>query len=498
MALLVGEILRRSAGAVPGRVAASLGDRKLTYAELDRGANRLAHALRGLGVHRGDRVVSWTDTTLDPLFLFVACAKLGAVFAPVNSRLGVKEASDVVGFARAAILVADDAHAQGAEAVASQTGVPLLGRIGSGSGPGVDLEDAALSASSTEPRTPELHEEDPQVIFFTSGSTGRPKGVVLTHRVNVLRSMRSESPFRNVCMFPLFHMAGYTNALGTWFDRGEITFVESATPEVLLAEVERRRPERLYCIPAVWARILESDLARYDLSSLEGVDTGTSATPPELIHALKETFPGTTTNIIYGSTECGLGAVLRDEDVLRKPGCVGLPGPGGEAKLSDAGELCIRNDILMAGYFDNPEATAEALQDGWYHTGDVAEFDDEGYISIIGRVRDIIRTGGETVAPTEVEHALSDFPGVADVAVVGFPDPRWGEVVCAVVVPEPGAQVQLEPLREHAAARLAHYKQPRRLELFDVLPRTPATGQIQRTLIVERIQARPTPSSGRS
>ena len=490
MALLVGEIFRRNAAVVPGRPAASMGDRTLTYAELNREANRLAHALRELGVGHGDHVVSWTDTSLDPLRLFAACAKLGAVFAPVNARLGEREAGEVVEFARARILVTDAAHAEAAEGVARSVGVPLLGRIGAPAGPGVDLDDAAARASAGEPKTPELRERDTHVIFFTSGSTGRSKGVVLSHRVHVLRVMQGGTPVRNVCMFPLFHMAGYMNAMGSWYARGEITFAESAAPEVLLAEVERRRPERLYCIPAVWSRILDCDLGRYDLSSLEGVDTGTSATPPELIEALKERFPGTTTQIIYGSTECSPAVTLGDEDVLRKPGSVGLPARGVEAKLGDAGELCLRSDFLMDGYFENPEATAEALRDGWYHTGDVAEFDDEGYISIVGRVRDIIRTGGETVAPTEVERALAGFPGVADLAVVGVPDPQWGEVVCAVVVPEPGARVQLEPLREHAAARLAQYKQPRRLELIDSLPRTPATGQIQRTRIVQQIEMR--------
>ena len=191
--------------------------------------------------------------------------------------------------------------------------------------------------------------------------------------------------------------------------------------------------------------------------------------------------------MIYGSTECSPAATLDDADVLRKPGSVGLPCIGVEAKLSEVGELCLRSDFLMAGYYDNPEATAEALQDGWYHTGDVAEFDDEGYISIVGRARDIIRTGGETVAPTEVERALAGFPGIAELAIVGVPDPRWGEVVCAVVVPEPGAAPELEPLRAHAAARLADYKRPRRLEIFEALPRTPATGQVQRARIVQQI-----------
>jgi acyl-CoA synthetase (AMP-forming)/AMP-acid ligase II len=155
----------------------------------------------------------------------------------------------------------------------------------------------------------------------------------------------------------------------------------------------------------------------------------------------------------------------------------------------ETGEVCLRSPYLMDGYFEDADATAGALVDGWYRTGDVGVFDDDGYLSIIGRVRDVIRTGGETVAPTEVEAALADHPAVAEVAVIGLPDAAWGEVVCAVVVPTAGATVTLDELRAHAAGRLAGFKQPRRLAITDALPRTAATGQVQRTLLLERVQA---------
>jgi len=157
----------------------------------------------------------------------------------------------------------------------------------------------------------------------------------------------------------------------------------------------------------------------------------------------------------------------------------------------DGGEVCMKSELLMDGYFDQPDATAEALRDGWYHTGDLGSLDDEGYLSIVGRARDVIRTGGETVAPGEVEAALATHPGVREVAVVGVPDADWGEVVCAVVVPKDRAPepVDLDALRTHTAAQLASYKQPRRLEIVAELPRTPATGQVQRPLLVERITA---------
>jgi acyl-CoA synthetase (AMP-forming)/AMP-acid ligase II len=290
-------------------------------------------------------------------------------------------------------------------------------------------------------------------------------------------------------MFPLFHMAAFTLAISAWQTLGEIALVETPTAETLLGAVERRRANRLYCIPAIWARLLETDTTRFDLSSLRIIDTGTSACPPELLVALKERFPDAVVRVYYGSTEAGAGTALADRDILRKPGSVGRPVPGVEMRLSDAGEICLRSDFLMDGYFNDVEATASTLVDGWYHTGDLGSLDDAGYLSVTGRLRDILRTGGESVSPTEIEAVLADHPGVAEVAIVGIPDPHWGEAICAVVVPAPGAELDLETLRDHCEGRLARFKQPRRLELVDALPRTAATGQVQRILLVERIAA---------
>ncbi|MBW2269545.1 MAG: acyl--CoA ligase [Deltaproteobacteria bacterium] len=490
MDLLIGNVFRRNAEHVPEHVAASLGEHTLTHGQLDADANRIAHALRALGIGHGDRVVTWADTSLAVLPLFAALAKLGAVFAPLNARLGADEAADVAALARARLFVADAARAEAGEALARRLGIPHFARLGGERGPGLLLEPEALGGPTTDVDTPELRENDPHVIFFTSGSTGRPKGVVLSHRTNWLRGFQGvfrDAPERSICMFPFFHMGAFTLALTAWHTRGEIGLVEAATAEQILAAVERRRGNRLYCIPAVWARILETPPDAYDTSSLREIDTGTSATPIELIRALKQRFPGTVTRIYYGSTESGSGTTLPDADVLRKPGSAGLPSPSVELRLSGAGEIQLRSPFLMDGYFDDPEASAAGLQGGWYQTGDLGELDDEGYLSVIGRLKEIIRTGGESVAPNEVEAALADHADLAEIAVVGIPDSQWGEVVCAVVVPKPGRKPRLEALQQHCEAKLAGFKKPRRLECVDALPRTAATGQVQRRLLVESI-----------
>jgi acyl-CoA synthetase (AMP-forming)/AMP-acid ligase II len=491
--MLIGEIFRRNAEVVPDRVAASLGTSSLSHGELNEAGNRLASTLAELGIGHGDRVVSWAETRLDVLPLFVALAKLGAVFAPLNARLGAEEASEIVRLARARLLVADPAHAEPAARVAKAAGVAASAHIGGGAGPGADLAAGALGREAREPRPPDLHESAPHVIFFTSGSTGRPKGVVLSHRANYLRSFQGvfrDEPERSVCMFPLFHMAAFTLALSAWQTRGEIVLVESASAEALLAAIERRRANRLYCIPAVWARILAADPTRWDVSSLREVDTGTSATPLSLVRALKERFPGTATRIYYGSTEAGSGTTLSGEDVLRKPGSVGVPSPGVDLALRENGEICLRSDYLMDGYFDDSEATAAVLEDGWFRTGDVGVLDDEGYLSVVGRLKELIRTGGESVSPAEVEATLADHPDIVEVAVVGVPDVEWGEIVCAVVVARPGTDPTLEELQRHCEGRLAGFKKPRRIERIDALPRTPATGQMQRSLVLELIRSR--------
>ncbi len=481
MPLLVGNVLRHAARYTPRRLAATLGDDEVTFGELDDLTNRTAHTLAGMGVGRGDRVAWWGDTSLEAVPIFFALARLGAVFAPVNARLGPEEAAAVIGYARPRLVVVDDAHA------------PLVQEIDDAIVTDAHLADAATHASASDVETNGIDERDPHVIFFTSGSTGRPKGVVLSHRASCLRSfppLAADSDGGTVCMFPLFHMAGWSLALGCWQSRRPIHFVRTPDAETLLGAVERRAATRLYLIPAVWSRVLEHVKA-YDVSSLAEADTGTSATLPELIAAVRDALPHTVTRVFYGSTEAGPGTVLAHADLARKPGSVGLPQPGVDVRLED-GEVCIQSELLMDGYFDQPDATAEALRGGWYHTGDLGSLDDEGYLSIVGRARDVIRTGGETVAPGEVEAALVTHPGVQEVAVVGVPDAKWGEVGCAVVVPDPGSAdaVDLDALRAHAAGQLASFKQPRRLEIVDALPRTPATGQVQRPLLVERITAR--------
>ncbi len=486
MGLTIGSLLERIARVSPSATAATLGDDAMTFGELDTAANRVAHALAGAGVRRGDRVAWWSDTALEALPVFGGLAKLGAVFMPVNARLSIGEAAPVVEYASPRLLLTGATHRDAGHELAAALSLAHVDAPA--------LAARTTAAASDRYAGPAPAETDPHVIFFTSGSTGRPKGVVLSHRVNWLRSFPGATVDAAtgggvVCMLPLFHMAGFTLALGAWQGRRAIHF-SPADPESLLRAAARHRAGRMYCIPAVWARILDHGIAGFELTDLHDADTGTSATPPELLAALKDALPHTRTRVFYGSTEAGSAALLGDRDLARKPGRVGLPPAGVEVELRD-GEICVRSDMLFDGYFADDDATRDALTaDGWYRTGDLGAFDDEGYLSVVGRARDVIRSGGETVAPVEVEAAVATHPAIVEVAVVGVPDAAWGEVVTAVIVVASGADAPtVDDLRAHCEGRLAGFKQPRRVEVVTALPRTPATGQIQRTLIVERLVA---------
>jgi acyl-CoA synthetase (AMP-forming)/AMP-acid ligase II len=206
--------------------------------------------------------------------------------------------------------------------------------------------------------------------------------------------------------------------------------------------------------------------------------------------AIKKAAPNATVRVFYGATESGAVTLLRHEDMERKPGSCGVPQHSVEVAIAeDTGEMLVRSAVIFDGYFDNPEATAAAFtEDGFFRTGDLAALDDEGFLSIVGRAKDVIRTGGETVSPSEVEDAVRLHPAIADVAVVGIPDAQWGEIVCAVVVLNDGAEPPtVATLGEFTADTLARFKRPRRVEVVDVLPRTPATLQVQRRLLIERL-----------
>jgi acyl-CoA synthetase (AMP-forming)/AMP-acid ligase II len=298
-----------------------------------------------------------------------------------------------------------------------------------------------------------------------------------------------------VCIYPLFHMGAWTISLQQWQARDLVTYVPKPDGPSVCAAIRTFSAPRINAMPAVWQRVLDTlDEERANggeglLPQIRFADSGTSATPPALLEAIRAACPNAWIRIFYGSTEAGNVASLTGDDVFKKPNSCGIPSQATEVRIDpETGELCVSGPLLFDGYYGNPEATARSLQDGWYRTGDLAAVDEDGYLSIVGRAHDIIRTGGESVVPTEVETALQGLPGVADLAIVGLPDATWGEIVCAAVVASPGTRPPtLEAAREWCTGKLASFKHPRALRVIEEIPRTPATSQVQRRLIVETL-----------
>ena len=499
MPLLLGEIVRRQARHRPERTAYVIGPERVTYGRLNAMANRLAHALRALGVGRGDRVATLAENRVEYPAIYFAVAKLGAIHVPVNFRYRAGEVRYVLAQSEASVLLHADRFAGIVEEV--RGALPALAHVISLDR---DATDLMARAADTEPEPdPALSEHDPHVMLYTSGTTGDPKGALLSHRTYVLQAMQTQATSGlgeddvGLCMFPMFHMGGWAMPLGYWANGGTVVLMEKAEPGEILRAVARERITYLYLIPTLYTAILAlPEFARTDLSSLRALGSGTQVMTEAQVRTIVERFRNPNLFVMYGQTEAGPVASLRPRDVLRKPTSVGRPALNVDVRVVDAddrevdagatGEIVCRSEFTMLGYWRMPDATAQALRGGWLHTGDLGAFDDEGFLHIAGRLKEMIKCGGENVFPAEVERCLLDHPGIAEAAVFGVPDPDWGEVVAAAVVCRPGAALSEADVVEHVRARLAGYKKPRVVRFLDALPRTASTRQVQKTLLREQ------------
>jgi fatty-acyl-CoA synthase len=499
--LLLGEILRRHALARPQKLAYVVGDVRVSYAEFNSQANCLAHALRALGVGRGDRVAILADNCAQYPVAYFGCIKLGAILVPVNARFKDNEVHYVVAHSESSVLLFGPDHTATIERLRPRwPQVRYYAALDAGA------FAAWIAKYPEEEPLAVVDEHDAHVMLYTSGTTGRPKGALLTQRAYYLQAGHSHHTTGlseediGLSMFPMFHMGGWALPLGFWYDGGTVVIMERAEPHAMLEAVQRERVTYLYAVPTLYSRMLDlPDFGRFDRTSLRVLGSGTSVMTQEQIERIVDRFENRTLFIIYGSTEAGPVATLRPADLMRKPGSVGRPALNVELRIVDAddrqlppgtvGEIVCRSEFNMLGYWRMPEETAVTLRGGWVHTGDLGVLDEDGFLFIAGRKKEMIKSGGENIFPVEVERVLLEHPAIVEAAVLGVPDAEWDESVLAVVVRRPGHGLSEAEVIEHVRARLAGFKKPRYVWFVDALPRTAATRQVQKTLLREQFLA---------
>jgi fatty-acyl-CoA synthase len=478
----IGSWPARRARKTPHRTALVHGEHTLSYADLHQRTTRLAHALRAAGIRRGDRVAYLGPNHPAYLETLFATGVLGAVFVPLNTRLAVPEITYQLQDSGARALLHTPGCAEPLLAAA-----PLTVEIGPA------YEDL-LAAAATEPIDQAVSPDELCLIMYTSGTTGRPKGAMLTHgnltwnAVNVLVDHDLTADERALVCAPLFHTAGLNMlTLPVLLKGGTCVLVESFDPAATLELVEKHRISFMFGVPTMFDLVArQPGWAQADLSSLRLVTCGGAPVPATLIRTYQQR--GLTFLQGYGMTEAAPGTLFLDaEHAVSKAGSAGVPhffsdvrvvGPDGlPVADGELGEIVVRGPHVGPGYWGLPEETAAALHDGWFHSGDAARVDADGYVTIADRIKDMYISGGENVYPAEVEEALLALPGVAECAVIGVPDERWGEVGRAFVVLAPGASLGPRQLLTALSGRLAKYKIPRSAVLVDHLPRT-ASGKL--------------------
>jgi long-chain acyl-CoA synthetase len=497
------DLWSQSVASFPEHTAVSHLDRTYTYRELDGLIGRLAAGLRRLGVEPGDRVALVMPNCLHSIVCYLGAIHAGATAVPINIRLKADEMRFILEDSGARLVVvhrttwpAVREAAQGIRGVEATIGVDL-------DETGVIAIGSAMEAEPVEPHR--AAPDDVAAIIYTSGTTGVPKGAMITHG-NVLFNVQATIAghgFRaddiHTLAVPLFHVTGLNTIMPTAFHQGAAVVVTAQiAPTEILALIERHRATTWFGVPTTMILLAQTPhIDRFDVSSLRLIAYSGAPMPVRTIEQLRALFAGVSLHNFFGLTETtSCTSVLPDDQALVRPESIGRVVPGLEAKVVDetghalpagqVGELLIAGPSICKGYWRRPDATAEAIVDGWFHTGDAAYIDDEGFVFLQGRKKEMIIVGGENVYPVEVENVLTRHPSVAEVAVIGAPHHVFGEVVKAVVVVRPDAKVDARELKRHCSERLASFKVPQAIEFRDSLPRNPSGKVVKRLLKDQR------------
>lgn len=501
----VDAILARAALSEPQRTAVVFGDLSWTYAEVYDRARRLAGALAALGVRKGDRVALWTTNRAEFVEVFFGVPMLGAIAAPLDYWWNWKDAAEALSQIRPKVLIVGSTQAAAAaesRATLRDAGVEhVLCLDEPPAGSELDSYADLLAAAPRLSRPASVVPSDPAVILFTSGSTGRSKGAIHTHRSLRAAAMIMSLELgladgeRTLHFLPMFSSC-LEHLLPLTLVRATHVILPHFDARAVWAAIRDSAITHFDAVPTTLRRLLEAAPAEIP-NALRMISYASERMPDSLIAALIERMPDVRFVQFYGMIEQLCLTVLEAGDQIRKIGTVGRPMLSAQLYLLNAadkpegaqtGEIVARSPTLFAGYWQDDAATAQVMREQWMRTGDIGSFDADGFLRLEGRIKEIIKTGGLTVIPNEIEAALLEHPDVSDAAVIGVPDIEWGEAVHAFVILEAGSSVVVDQLKAFCHERLVGYKRPKVIHIVAELPRT-GIGKISRRVVRERVLA---------
>ncbi|HWS75666.1 MAG TPA: acyl-CoA synthetase [Quisquiliibacterium sp.] len=501
----LGDLLRRSAARNPKKTAIVCGDVSWTYAEFDAICNRLANGLLASGVKPGDRVAILSRNSHGFAAVRFALAKMGAVLVPINFMLNAEEVAYILRHAGAKVLwTGPDLVELGRAAAALDTEVTRMiwvpGEDPAAPPAGMENFEQLLSADASEPQA-EVDARSLLQIIYTSGTESLPKGAMLTHEAvcweYVSCLVEGEVAANDLILhaLPLYHCAQLDVFLGPGVYVGATSVITGKpVPDNLLALIAKHRISSFFAPPSIWIALLRApQFDATDLSSLAKGYYGAAIMPVEVLKEVAARIPQIRLWNFYGQTEIApVATVLYPHEQMRKAGSAGRAAINVETRVVDdqmrdvkpgeVGEIVHRSPQLLLGYFHDEERTAAAFEGDWFHSGDLGIIDDEGFITVVDRKKDMIKTGGENVASREVEEMVYRMPGVSEVAVIGLPHPYWIEAVTAVIVPKAGHTLTEDEVITFCKAHMAHFKVPKAVVIADALPKNPSGKLLKREL----------------
>ncbi len=505
--MLAGDLIRHQKRMRPNAVAMTYAGKEYTYAQLDERSNRAGNALRDLGIRKGERVAILSQNCNQYIEVYFGNGKIGAVTVPLNYRLTPAELEYIINNSDAvALIVADDFVATIAQIKHLLPNIRHYISLGGSHQGYKEYEEIIAGASPAEPGV-EVSENDLIWQMYTSGTTGRPKGAMITHRnlvTNITQTVlgfRSEPGDKSLIVAPVYHAAAVIVSTTTLAQGGTILIKKDFIPPEVIAAFNNEGVTHALLVPAMILFLLNMPgIEKVNFGTLKYVIYGASAIPLEVLRKAMQVFK---CQFLQGFGQTESTAVLTQlmpedhvldgppEKIRRLESC-GRELFGTEVRVVDdkghdcppgeVGEIIARGDQIMQGYWKMPEATAETLKDGWLHTGDLGCFDDEGYIYIKDRMKDMIVSGGENVYPREIEEVLFTHPAVADAACIGIPSERWGEEIKAIVVLKPGAAATDKDIIAYCDGKLAGFKRPRSVDFAQALPKNPSGKVLKREL----------------